>query len=406
MDGEPAPPRRNGQQPPGSEEKTTEPAGHRPLRLIKRTATKAFNDGIFGHSAQTAFWQALSLPPLLLGLLGTFRIVAGWFGSDAVDSVQREIIDFSDRIFTDEVVEQIIEPTVRDVLYEGRNSIISVGFILSLWAGSSALASLVDAITKAHSQHKVRHPVWQRIFALLLYLASLTGALVVLPLAALGPDAVPEFFNESSQDDVERITRILYYPVLGFLLVVGLATLYKVVLPRKLPWRRGLPGALLAMVVFMVASVVLRQYIQWLNRSGYTYGALATPIAFLLISFFIAFAIILGAQFNNAIDEMWPVQPSRRERRRWRRLEMDRRTRRDQERRSAQRWAPDQPTATTDLNRPVDAPSPADVQPTIELHRNGSAEPPPGHSSDTHGDPDAPNRIVYPDEPPQSARRN
>ncbi|MDQ3887375.1 MAG: YihY/virulence factor BrkB family protein, partial [Actinomycetota bacterium] len=41
-----------------------------PIRLLSRTLWKAWDDGILGQSAQAAFWQALSLPPLLLGLLG------------------------------------------------------------------------------------------------------------------------------------------------------------------------------------------------------------------------------------------------------------------------------------------------------------------------------------------------
>jgi membrane protein len=109
---------------------------------------------------------------------------------------------------------------------------------------------------------------------------------------------------------------IFYYPGLGVLLMLGLATLYKVVLPNKLPWHRGLPGALLAMAVFMVTSTGLRLYIASVSSTGYTYGALAAPIAYLLFSFFIAMAIVLGAEFNSAIEDIWPAQPTRRDRRR------------------------------------------------------------------------------------------
>jgi membrane protein len=110
------------------------------------------------------------------------------------------------------------------------------------------------------------------------------------------------------------------------LLMVGLATLYKVVLPNKLPWHRGLPGALLAMVVFLVASSLLRLYISSVTSTGYTYGALAAPIAYLLFCFFIAMAIVLGAEFNSAIEEVWPAHPTRRDRRRGRRQVMRRLT--------------------------------------------------------------------------------
>jgi membrane protein len=73
-----------------------------------------------------------------------------------------------------------------------------------------------------------------------------------------------------------------------------------------------LPGAVLAMVVFAVSAFGLRIYIAGITSTGYTYGALATPIAFLLFAFLIGFAIVLGAQLNNAIQETWPIRPSRR----------------------------------------------------------------------------------------------
>ena len=45
------------------------------------------------------------------------------------------------------------------------------------------------------------------------------------------------------------------------------------------------------------------------TRTGYTYGALATPIAFLLFAFFLGFAIMIGAELNAAIEEEWPAPP-------------------------------------------------------------------------------------------------
>jgi hypothetical protein len=74
-----------------------------------------------------------------------------------------------------------------------------------------------------------------------------------------------------------------------------------------MPWWRGLPGALLAAVVFLVGVTGLRWYLDWITGTGYTYGALAAPIAFLLGTFFIGLAIVLGAHFNASIQALWPV---------------------------------------------------------------------------------------------------
>jgi membrane protein len=103
-----------------------------------------------------------------------------------------------------------------------------------------------------------------------------------------------------------------YYPGLAIGLILLLTTLYKVAPKRKHRWSRGLPGAFLAAAVFLVASGGLRLYLSYVYSHGLTYGALATPITFLLFYYFAAMAIIIGAQFNNALLEYYP--PRRRSR--------------------------------------------------------------------------------------------
>jgi membrane protein len=68
----------------------------------------------------------------------------------------------------------------------------------------------------------------------------------------------------------------------------------------------------------VIATLGLRIYLSWITGTGYTYGALATPIAFLLFAFFAGFSIMLGAEFNAAIQEEWPAPTTHAHRlRRW-----------------------------------------------------------------------------------------
>ncbi|PWW62198.1 membrane protein [Actinokineospora spheciospongiae] len=316
-----------------------------PWRLVKRTLGKAWGGNIFSEAAESAFWQVLSLPPLLLGLLGSLGYVAEWFGRDVIQSVQASIIDISRTAFSGNVVTQIIEPTVNDILTVGRGEIVSIGFLISLWAGSSAMSSFVDAITVAHDQYGVRNEVWQRIFSLLIYMASLVLLIVGLPVLALGPDLLPNLFPVSWRPTIVAYLSFTYYPAIGLLIVLALATLYKLALPRKLPWHRGVPGALLAMVFFIFSSIGLRFYIGAITSTGYTYGALATPIAFLLFAYFIGLAVVIGAYFNSAIQELWPARMTRRERRRWQRLELERAAGQIHSEESARAWHDEDPDA-------------------------------------------------------------
>ena len=276
-------------------------------RVLGRTLGKAWDDNIFSMAAQAAFWQALSLPPLFLGLLGSLGYVGGWFGPATVHIVESKIVAFARQIFTPEVVDQLIAPTAASILTRGRADVVSVGFVVALWAGSSAIASVVDSITAAHGQHHVRHPVWQRLFSLLIYLGALVVAVLTLPLVALGPDLLPQVLPARWQPTAASVVDAFYYPGVGVLLVLVLTTVYRAALPHSPPWRRLLPGAVTAMVVFVTAATGLRAYLTILTATGYTYGALATPIAFLLFAFLLGLSIVLGAQLNNAVEEAWPA---------------------------------------------------------------------------------------------------
>jgi membrane protein len=346
-----------------------------PLRLLARTLSKAWEGSIFSEAAEAAFWQILSFPPLLLGLLGSLGYLGDWFGPEVVSAVKDRIISTCRTIFSQDVVNEVIVPTVDQILTTGKGEIVSVGFLISLWAGSSAMSSFVDAITAAHDQYGVRNEVWQRIFALLLYMASLVLLIVGLPVLALGPDLLPRVFPDSWQPLIESWLSAFYYPGIAVLLVVALATLYKVSLPNKLPWHRLMPGAVLAMAVFLLSSIGLRLYIQWITTTGYTYGALATPIAFLLFAYLIGLAITLGAYFNSALQEMWPARMTRRQRRRWQRLEIERaaeRRRADKGRQALRGGSGAVPAgpasgATGPALAPGTAPSPADTNHTVPL---------------------------------------
>ena len=132
-----------------------------------------------------------------------------------------------------------------------------------------------------------------------------------LPVAALGPRLLP-LLPDSWEPVAEVLLGWLSVPIVILVLILALTTLYKIALPFKPPWYRGLPGALLASVVFLVGATGLRIYLNWLTGTGYTYGALAAPIAFLLATFFIALAVIGGAHFNAAVQTQWPATLRRR----------------------------------------------------------------------------------------------
>jgi len=282
---------------------SSKPNRHHAWRIAKRTLSKSWDDSIFSESAQAGFWSVLSLPPLLLGMLGSLAYVAPLFGPDTLSTIQQQLISTSNSFFSQNIVNEIIEPTVRDIVQGARGEVVSLGFVISLWAGSSAISAFVDSVVEAHGQTALRHPVRQRFFALGLYVVMLVFVIAAAPFVALGPRAIAGRIPDSW----DSILQFGYYPMLAIGLLVTVTILYRVSLPQPLPTHRLVWGALLATTVFVVATAGLRVYLQYITRTGYTYGALATPIAFLLFAFFLGFAVMIGAELNAAIEEEWPA---------------------------------------------------------------------------------------------------
>ena len=286
------------------------PSRHHVLRTAKRTLAKSWDDSIFSESAQAAFWCALSLPPLLLGMLGSLAYIAPFFGPDTLQTIEDRLISTARTFFSSNVVNEIIAPTISDIVANARGEVVSLGFVISLWAGSSAVSAFVDSVVEAHGQTELRHPVRQRFYALGLYVAALVFVIATAPLIAIGPMKIQEHIPET----LSYILSYGYYPVLFLGLVATVNILYRVSLPEPLPSHRLLFGSVLAAVVFLTATLGLRFYLTWITGTGYTYGALATPIAFLLFAFFLGFAIMIGAELNAAIQEEWPAPETHAER--------------------------------------------------------------------------------------------
>ncbi|MEO7126948.1 MAG: YihY/virulence factor BrkB family protein [Nakamurella sp.] len=291
---------------------------HRVRKVIARTLSKAWRDSLFRLSAEGAFWSALSTAPLLLALLGLVGFVGHWFGPHTLDEIQSQVLTLMHGLFSSEVVDGLLVENVSAMLHNGQADLVSVGFFISLWAGSSAISSLVESITIAYGQYEVRHPAAERLFALGLYLVALIAGTLTLPLLAVGPESLINLFPAGIRSEASAIITVSYYPAMVLALVLLLTALYKVAPRHKHPWRRGIPGALLATAVFVVASSGLRIYVSYVYTHGLAYGALATPVTFLLFYYMMTLAIVLGAQFNNATLEYFPARVSRREQRKWR----------------------------------------------------------------------------------------
>jgi membrane protein len=141
-----------------------------------------------------------------------------------------------------------------------------------------------------------------RIMSFLLFVVALIIGSIALPLMVAGPDAVVNIVPWS-----ETVVQILYWPVVIILGIVFLTTLYHVSVPVRSPWVEDVPGALVALAMWVLGSFLLRIYLTNTVEGPTIYGSLAAPVAVLLWIGVSAFAVLVGAAVNAAIDRVWPA---------------------------------------------------------------------------------------------------
>jgi membrane protein len=200
-------------------------------------------------------------------------------------------------------VVKTIDPVITDVLGRGRADVVSVGFLISLWAGSSATATFVNTITIAYGMRHQRSAWRSRLVAFVLYLLGVLGAVVMLPLLVLGPGVIVDLVP-----GVSLLVQIAYWPFVALVSMAGLATLYHLSLPVRTTWRRDVPGAAVAVAVWILGSFGLREYIKAYFSEQSAYGQLGAVVAALLFLYFTAMAVIFGAELNAEIDKLWPTE--------------------------------------------------------------------------------------------------
>ncbi|MET9951947.1 YihY/virulence factor BrkB family protein [Streptomyces sp. NPDC006339] len=269
--------------------------------LLKDTVNSCIEYRILGLAAEAAFFTLLSLPPLLLGLIALLGYADEWTNTDTVASIEENILHAARTVLSDRGVNEIARPLLEDVTHGKRPDLISLGFAIALWSGSRAVNVFIDTITVMYGLDGHRGIVKTRLLAFLLYIIALIIGAVVLPLAVVGPDRVVELVPWGTE-----VVSVLYWPAVILLSIAFLTTLYHVSVPVRSPWIEDIPGSLVALAMWVLGSFLLRIYLTSQVEGPTIYGSLAAPIAVLLWIGISAFAVLVGAAVNAAIDRVWP----------------------------------------------------------------------------------------------------
>jgi membrane protein len=261
------------------------------LQVTKRAFKESSVDNVGILSGGIAYAGFLALFPALIAGISLFGIVAD------PETIARQ----TNGLLV--ALPESAQPLLRDQitsLTASSGGALGFGFVLSillaLWSASSGTSSLMTAINIAYDEEESRNFLKLRGTALLLTLGAIVFMLLTLGLVAV----VPAVLNALELGTLINVgVEIVRWTLLLVLIVVALGILYRTAPDRDAPqFKWTSVGAVVAAVLFLLASFAFSLYVNNFGSYNKTYGALAGVVVLLLWLYLTAYIVLLGAEIN------------------------------------------------------------------------------------------------------------
>jgi membrane protein len=265
------------------------------LDVLKRTRRGIRDTHASIIAAGVAFYAFLALVPALIAVIAVYGLVAN------PADVREQITSFLSALPQD--AQRLMSKQLSSVSRKaGTGTGIAAGIAIgaALWSASSGIAALNTGLTIVNRETETRGPVKRRLLALVLTLFAVVGVLVMLALVVALPSALERV---GIRGIGARAVELARWPLLAGILLVGLAVIFRYGPQRDRPqWRWVSPGAIVAVLVGLAASIGFSVYVSLLGNYNKTYGALGAVVIMLLWLYLMSFAILFGAAINAELE--------------------------------------------------------------------------------------------------------
>jgi membrane protein len=175
-----------------------------------------------------------------------------------------------------------------------------VSFALLLWTARAGVSALMEGLNVVYREIDERGLFMQYAISL-----GLTFALLVaIAIALLAVVAVPAALPFTDLGAVGRfLARWVPFAILAAATVLLIGALYRYGPHRALARKRWITiGAVVASVGWLMVSLALSAYFSHFPNLNKTYGSLGAIVAMLFWAYASAFAVLLGAELNAALE--------------------------------------------------------------------------------------------------------
>ncbi len=263
------------------------------MRTLGRSIKKFSADDMLVYAAAVSYQVFFSLFPFiifLLALLGFLNL--------------QPVFDFllqQSKTVVPKSAFGMVQSITKQVQGQASGGIMSFGVVLALWSASSAVRMAMHALNVAYDVED--RPAWKKIPLSVLYTLILATLLIVAAgLMFMGPKLVEPILQAIGLSSLAGLFLTIWtwvrIPVAVVLLMVAVALIYWLFPNVRQPFRFITPGAVLAVIVWIAASLAFSFYVANFSSYSATYGALASVIVLLLYFFISAAILLLGAEIN------------------------------------------------------------------------------------------------------------
>jgi membrane protein len=275
---------------------------------LKRTVKEFREDNLTDWAAALTYYSILSIFPALLVVVSLLGLV----GQSATQPLLDNIGEIAPGAATD-ILRTSIENIERS---QGSAGILFiVGLVLAIWSASAYMGAFMRAANVVWDVDEAR-PIWKTIplrlvltvIALVLVSIAAVAVVVTGPIAERLGDVVGVGGSAVTAWDLAK------WPFLIVIVGLTIALLYYATPNVQQPgWRWISPGAIVAVLLWLIASVAFAFYVANLGSYNKTYGSLGAVIIFLVWLWISNVVILLGAEFDAELARSRRVEAGHQE---------------------------------------------------------------------------------------------
>ncbi len=271
--------------------------------LLQRSVLAAIDDNCFAIAKGAAYSALLSFFPILASAAAIFVQTRAQFVVRAMQQVLPQVVPPG----TEEVVlQQFRVQGARPLI------LLIVAALVSLWAASSVVKSLMEGFQAAYRVPKNRDFLRNSGIAIALVLMTAAPLIGACALVLFGERLERQVLNWMRVDVTlshwawlwQALSRLARYSLafLTTVFVTGLLYYFGPYRPQK--WSRVLPGAVVATLLWLLATMGFAWYVRHLARYNVMYGSIATSILLLVWMYLMAAIALLGCEFNAEFERL------------------------------------------------------------------------------------------------------